>query len=102
MKCAETKEAHEGYNLKGDLVEYLFHLLIFPEGVVLDNTHFAGEATPIVQTHFNPVMVIADHNDNNFGKDLHMMWVYWDIAFKDGGIKLGKAEIAPNKSSMFA
>ena len=102
MKCAETKEAHEGYNLKGDLVEYLFHLLIFPEGVVLDNTHFAGEATPIVQTHFNPVMVSADHNDNNFGKDLPMMWVYWDIAFKDGGIKLGKAEIAPNKSSMFA
>ena len=102
MKCAETKEAHEGYNLKGNLVEYLFHLLIFPGGIVLDNTHFASEAMPIVQTHFNPVMVSADHNHNSFGKDLPIMWVYWDIAFKDGGIILGLAKIALNKSSIFA
>ena len=102
MKCAETKEAHEGYTLKGDLVEYLFHLHIFCEDVVLKNRHFTSKAMSIMQTHFNPVMVSADHNDNSFGKDLPMMWVYWDIVFQDGSIKLGLAEIAPNKSSLFA
>ena len=102
MDCAETKEAHEGYLLKNEIVEYVYHLLVFPVSVALDNNHIAGEATLIVETKYNAVVVPDSHDTNPFKKKLCMVWVYWEIALKQGGIKLGaKEKKTTSKATMF-
>ena len=107
LKCQDTKEAHQGYIIEsrnvGRYNDFIYHLLVFPANVVLHNTHFAGEATETVKTHVNPVNVDQNHAENFFKKKLRYIWIYWEIALKDGGIKLQPDSVdTVNKSNLFS
>lgn len=89
-ECTAVKEAHTNHVVQNatDVSGFVYHLLIFPEGIELDNAHFAGMATPIVDTNFTPVTLKKDDSDNPFGKDVHMLYAYWEIAEASGGIRV--------------
>ena len=90
LKCAcqAAKEAHEDHLERGNPIECVHHLLVFDEAVVFENAHFAGEATREVETHHNPITIEGDHSGNEFGENLRCQCVHWEVAFKDGGVKL--------------
>ena len=62
----------------------MYHLVYMNEGVEQENSHFAGKATSIVQTNFNPIKIKVKHENNDFNTDVHLLYGYWEIAFKDG------------------
>lgn len=90
IKKEDVFKAHTNYLLQGKLVDWVYHLVYFNENVVLDNSHFSGEKTNKVKTEYVPVK-IGSH-DNPFGKDLYFLYASWEIAFQDGGVKLGDAD----------
>ena len=85
----DVKKAHQNYIRQGDIQDWVFHLLYVNDGIELDNSHFAGEVTSIVETGFNPVKLASGHDDNEFNQDVRMLYVFWEIAYKHGGLKLG-------------
>jgi len=92
--CEAVKNAHEHYIdtcksvEKGNPVEYKHYLLVFDEGVVLDASHFAGEATTKVQTMKQ--RCLCDDKSNAYGKNFRCVYAVWEIAFKHGGVRAKK------------
>ena len=88
INCDKTKKAHDGYVLEGVSTDHVHHLLIFPDGMELEPAHFAGEATNKIEPKQNPITLPGNHELNPFGKDVRMLYVYFEVAFKGGGTKL--------------
>jgi hypothetical protein len=74
-----------------------FYLLVFPQGVVLDNTIFSNDETDIER--FDNDMK-TEAGDTPFGTVLCGMAVWWRIA-KAGGCKVEKAKKRPDPKNMF-
>ena len=89
LQKEDVKKAHQNYVRQEKLQDWVYHLVYVNEGVELENSHFAGEATSIVRTNYNPVKIEAKHEDNDFNTDVNLLYAYWEIAFKEGGVKLG-------------
>lgn len=85
-KCGATKMAHE--RVAGNKVDdWVYYLVVFPESIVLDNTHFAGYVTHKIDTNFNRIQLDEHHPLNEFGKGFRFVYVYWEISLKHGGTK---------------
>ena len=67
----------------------------------LDNTHFAGEATSYVAQQEVPVTIKKDEYSNEYGKEIRVLYLAWEIAFKNGGVKLDTGKVQKNKKQMF-
>ena len=89
LQKEDVKKAHQNYVRQEKIQDWVYHLVYMNEGVELENSHFAGEATSIVRTNFNPIKIEGKHENNDFNTDVHLLYAYWEIAFKDGGVKLG-------------
>jgi hypothetical protein len=99
-KCVATQTAHEAA-VEKTTVEYVYYLLLFPETIKLDNTHFAGYVTNVVPTLHNRIKFEAGHSLNEFGKDFYVCYVYWEIALKHGGHKKPLAAKKVDKKKLY-
>lgn len=82
-------EHHNGYILtKGNLIPFVWYLVVFPTWVLLDNTHFAGSATKSVPKTKHGILLKEDNKNNSIGKDMRFMYLHWEVASKFGGQKL--------------
>ena len=91
LPCEATAEALQGQKQElEDKNAHVWHLIVYPIGYDLSNTHFAGADAGgnVVPTGRNPVKIAKNHSENGFDKELGMLCVHWDVAFKHGGIKL--------------
>ena len=103
--CQAVFEAHTHYIEQGDLIEYVYHLLVFAESIVLDSAHFAGDnPARVVETQHNTIKLEKNDSSNEFGKDICSNYAMWEIAFLDGGIKMNteKKKKKINKKNMFS
>lgn len=96
-KLDDVKQVHKNHKTKHDWVH---HLIYFNEGVILENAHFAGEQTRVVETKHNPVKI--EKHENEFDCNIRLLYVYWEIAFASGGMKIFKDNRSQaNKKNIF-
>jgi len=94
LKCQDTKEAHDALikfneqSVGKRNMEYAYDLVVFAREVSLSNTHFTGHVTDKLKRHFLGNLLERNNPKNEWGSDLRQCHVYWEIAFKDGGIPL--------------
>ena len=62
-------------------------MIVYPEGFVLSHVHFADGESDAVNTEINTITMPKDHEKNPFSKEINLMYLYWDVAFKFGGIR---------------
>lgn len=99
-KCSATLNAHEEGAEKTKEKE-VYYLLVFAEGIKLDNTHFAGHVTNIVPTLYNRTKFEHGHPLNEFGKDFYVCHVYWEVALKHGGHKKAVTKAKVDKKQLY-
>jgi hypothetical protein len=91
--CPKTKQRHDKTDtaIENDPSrKYSYHLLVFPQGVVLDNSIFSDNNTQITR-HQLAHKLEADDVENKFRQVIWGMNVYWRIA-EVGGIRIRKEE----------
>jgi hypothetical protein len=100
VKCSATKMAHE--RVSGNKIDdWLYYLVVFPEGIILDNTHFAGYVTDKIETHFNRIFFDKDQPLNEFYKDFRFVYVFWEISLKHGGTKKQQVAQKVDKKKLY-
>ena len=66
--------------------ETTHYALLFPEGTLLDNRAFSGDAQGTIEKHLAPLN--HDATDNDVDMDLYGMVVYWRITEKFSGQRI--------------
>lgn len=79
----DVKQVHKNHVSKHD---WVYHLIVVNEGIELENAHFAGEQTHVIQTQYNPIKL--DKHEHEYGCSLRLLYAYWEIAFSSGGLKI--------------
>lgn len=101
LTCAPTKMAHESVVGNKDKIDWIYYLVVFPDWIALDNTHFSGHVTSTVETKYNRVKLEHNHALNEFGKDFYYLYVYWEVALKHGGHKKPPAKKKVDKKKLY-
>ena len=90
INCAATKKAHSATMVAiedSDDGSYWAHYrFAFHPSIKLDNQIFSKDET-VIPTEYNPIKMKSNDSENDFGRDLLGMTIFWRIACK-GGTKI--------------
>jgi hypothetical protein len=101
IQCAATKKSHQHTDLqieKDFKRKKSYWLLIFGEGVILDNRIFETDATAIST---KIVGLESKSGDNELKKTLHGIVIYWRVGEKFGGRQFESNERDVDATSLF-
>ena len=100
LTCEATKASHEAtqFSIRANPVrKTCFWLLVFPEGIALDNRTLGGDNTNLT-LHWNGLS--RDANETAVGEKIHGMCIFWRIA-EDGGRQIRSIATIPDVASLF-
>jgi hypothetical protein len=103
LNCPATKKAHEHHDkLRGDdeARKDLYHALVFPPGVFLDNQILSSHEKKLKQ-NINLLDLTKTDPKNDAGADIEGMTIYWEISFA-GGREIGEQKKEHTQSDIRA